>query len=192
MDYETSYILTREQIREIALLFRKMFEVRTILFPVMKILDLLEKRFSDNLYYYVDDDVNFENNVMAVLETEEDDNHFHIRIRESVYNKALNGDRACIGYICHEMCHFILIYIFGIGPKQYINSEGISYARSVEIKSIPAFKSMEWQAMALCGEVMIPYDKCKYYSLEKIIEETQSSKKQANYFLSHIVTGKEE
>lgn len=192
MDYETSYILTREQIRDISLLFRKMFKVRTILFPVMKILDLLEQRFSENLYYYVDDDENFDRRVMAALETEEDDNHFHIRIRESVYNKALKGDRACIGYICHEMCHFILIYICGIGPKQYISAEGISYARSVETKSIPAYKSMEWQAMALCGEVMIPFERCKNYSLNQLISRTKSSTKQAKYFLEHVVTGKEE
>ena len=192
MDYETSVILTREQIRLAAKLFRKMFKIRTILFPVMKVLDLLENKFSSNLYYYVDEDENFDDGVMAALETEEDDAHFHIRIRRTVYDKALIGDRASLGYICHEMCHFILIYVLGIGPKQYTSVEGLSYARSVETKSLPAYQSMEWQAMALCGEVMIPYERCINYSLEKIIKKTQSSTEQAKYFLSKVVKGEKE
>lgn len=192
MDYETSQILNREQIRLISKFFRRMFKVRTILFPVMKILDLLERKFSKNLYYYVDDDANFESNVMAALETEDDDAHFHIRIRQSVYDSALNGDRASLGYICHEMCHFVLIFVFGIGPKQYVSADGISYARAVKEKSIPAYKSMEWQAKALCGEVMIPYERCKNYSLNEIIEKTQSSTEQAKYFLDHVLKGDEE
>lgn len=81
MDYETSQILSREQIRLISIFFRRMFKIRTILFPVMKILDLLEIKFSNNLYYFVDNDANFDSGVMAALETEDDDAHFHIRIR---------------------------------------------------------------------------------------------------------------
>ncbi len=191
MDYETSIIISRKQIRFIAKVFRRMFKIRTIHFPVMKILDLLEQKFSDNLYYYVEEDKYFKSGLMAVLENEEDDAHFHIRIRKSVYDNALLGDRASIGYICHEMCHFILIYVCGIGPKQYTSAEGISYARAVEYKTLPPYKSMEWQAMALCGEVMIPYEKCLNYSLDEIIKKTQSSTEQAKYFLTNVVKKKE-
>ena len=114
MDYEARTYLSREQIRLIAFFFRKMFKVRTVRFPVLKILDKMEKKFSDNLYVFVDEDENFESTVMAALETEYDDEHYCIRIRESVYNKATEGERASIGFICHEMCHFFLILFFSI------------------------------------------------------------------------------
>ncbi len=52
--------------------------------------------------------------------------------------------------------------------------------------------SMEWQAMALCGEVMIPYKRCRKYSMDKIVEKTKSSLEQAKYFLTHVVKGDEE
>lgn len=90
------------------------------------------------------------------------------------------------------MCHFVLIFVFGIGPKKYISADGIIYTRAVKEKSIPAYKSMEWQAKALCGEVMIPYERCKNYSLNEIIEKTQSSTEQAKYFLDHILKGDDE
>lgn len=80
MDYETSRILNREQIRLIAKFFRKMFHIRSILFPALKVLNLLEMRFSKNLYYEVDEDKNFEKNVMAEL-IPEDENYEHFCIR---------------------------------------------------------------------------------------------------------------
>ena len=111
MDYEPCVILGRDQIRLISKFFRKLVKVRTIRFPVLKVLDILETKFPNNLYYLIDEDDNFDSNVMAVLETE-DYEHFCIRIRQSIYDKALLVDGASLGYICHEMCHFILIYVF--------------------------------------------------------------------------------
>ena len=190
MDYETSAILSRQQIRLISKFFRKFVNVRTTLFPVMKVMDKLEKKFPDVLFFSVEEDDKFHSLVMAFLESQ-DDGTFCIKIRQSVYNSALVGDRASLCYICHELCHFILIYVFGIGPKQYVDIRGVVYARSVKEKEIPPYKSMEWQAKALCGEVMIPYEKCKDCSLDEIIELTQSSTEQARYFLTHVVNGGE-
>ena len=186
MDYEPSVILGRDQVRMISKFFRKMFKIRTIKFPVLRVLDLLESKFSNNLYYIIDEDENFASNVMAVLETE-DYEHFCIRIRQSVYDRALLGDGASLGYICHEMCHFILIYVFGIVPKTYKSSSGMILAKTVSNRPRKPYMSMEWQAKALCGEVMIPYEKCKKYSLRKIVKKTNSSYDQARYFLNHVV-----
>lgn len=144
-----------------------MFKIRTIKFPVLKVLDLLEARFPNNLYYLVDEDKKFDSDVMAVLETS-DYEHFCIRIRQSVYDKAILDDGPSLGYICHEMCHFILIYVFGIGPKLYKNSNGVVFAKTIPYnRQEKPYMSMEWQAKALCGEVMIPYYKCKNYDIEK-------------------------
>ena len=185
MDYETSTILTRTQIRLISNLFRKMFKIRTIAFPVLKVLDLLVDKFENNLYYDIQEDEKFAKYVMAELVVE-DKEKFCIRIRQSVFDKALEGDRASIGYVCHEMCHFFLIYIIGIGPKKYVKADNLVYAKTIDEKITPAYKSMEWQAKALCGEVMIPYEKCKNYSLEEIIYRTRSSTEQAKYFLNTV------
>lgn len=191
MDYETSVILDRLQIRMISKFFRKMFNIKTTLFPVMKVLDALVKRFSDVLYYSVEEDELFDPRVMAILEPQED-GMYCIRIRQSVYNNAINGDGASLGYICHEECHFILIHLFNIGPRIYTDVNGIRYARCVKEKEILPYKSMEWQAKALCGEVMIPYETCKNCSLDEIIKMTNSSKEQAKYFLNRVVVECEE
>ena len=51
---------------------------------VNKILNLLEKKFSNNLYIEVDEDENFEKNVMAELVPEDGNyEHFCIRINDS-------------------------------------------------------------------------------------------------------------
>ena len=46
---------------------------------------------------------------------------------------------------------------------------------------------LEWQAMALCGEIMIPYEKCKDYSFKQIVSRTDSSDEQTKYFLRWVV-----
>ena len=168
-----------------------MFKVKTTLFPVMKVLEDLVIKFADVLYYSVEQDETFDSNVMAYLEPQEDGTYC-IKIRQSVYVNAINGDGASLGFVCHEMCHFVLIHIFGIGPKIYEDFNGIRYARSVKEKEILPYESMEWQAKALCGEVMIPYEVCKNCSLEEIIKMTQSSTEQAKYFLTHVVVESEE
>jgi len=115
---------------------------------------------------------------------------FCIKIRETVYEKAVNGDRACLGFICHEMCHFILIHMIGACPVIYSDKIGISYTRAFKDKELPRHKSMEWQTMALCGEIMIPYEKCKNYSFEQIVSLTDSSNEQTKYFLKWVVKSK--
>ena len=192
MDYETSVVLKRLQIREISNFIRKLFHVKGILFPVMKVLELLVTKFENNIYYTVEEDKLFDKKVMAELVDQGDGKHFYIRIRESVYESAIAGDGASLGYICHEICHFLLIYVFDIGPKKYITSDGMIYAKAVGENSLPPFKSMEWQAKALCGELMIPFEECKNWSLDKIIKETNSSREQAQYFIDHVAKGEEE
>ena len=189
MDYETSRILSREQIQQIAKFSRKLLGIRTLMFPVLKVLDRLEKKFPNKIYLHIDYDENFEENVMAELVTEDDEfESCCIRIRQSVYDAARKGDNKSLGFICHEICHFILIFIFKIGPKKYTNSTGMVFARTIE-KSAPAYKSMEWQAKALCGEIMIPFDKCRNFTFEEVIEKTKSSPSQASYFIHHVAKG---
>lgn len=186
MDYESRLSLSRIQVREISRFARRMLKIKTVKFPVLKALERLIDKFPNNLYYRILPDDEFETNVMAEL-TPEGDDVYCIKIREKVYEKAVNCDRACLGFICHEMCHFILIHIFEAGPVLKVNESGLVYARSFKDRELPLYKSMEWQAMALCGEIMIPYEKCKKYSFRQIVSRTHSSDEQTKYFLKWVV-----
>ena len=186
MDYESRLSLNRIQVREISKFARRMLKIKTVKFPVLKALEKLIDKFPNNLYYRILPDDEFETNVMAELVPEGND-VYCIKIRETVYEKAVNGDRASLGFICHEMCHFILIHIFDAGPVMYLNKSGLAYARSFKDKELPRYKSMEWQAMALCGEIMIPYERCKDYSFKQIVSRTDSFDEQTKYFLRWVV-----
>lgn len=189
MDYESRSSLSRVQIREISKFARRLLKIKTVKFPVLKALERLIDKFPNNLYYRILSDDEFETNVMAKLVLEGND-VYCIKIRETVYEKAVNGDRASLGFICHEICHFILIHIFYAGPVLYKCENGLVYARSLKDKELPRYKSMEWQAMALCGEIMIPYEKCKNYTFKQIVSRTNSSNEQTKYFLRWIVKSK--
>ncbi len=186
MDYESRSFLSRVQIREISKFARRLLKIKTVKFPVLKALERLIDKFPNNLYYRILPDDKFETNVMAELVPKGND-VYCIKIRETVYEKAVNGDRASLGFICHEMCHFILIHIFDAGPVLYKGENGLVYARSLKDKELPRYKSMEWQAMALCGEIMIPYEKCKNYTFKQIVSRIDSSNEQTKYFLRWVV-----
>ena len=185
MDYESKLSLSRIQIRKISKFTRELLKIKTIEFRVLKSLEKLISKFPNNLYYNILPDCDFEKNVMAKLVEEEKD-FYCINIRETIYEKAVCGDRACLGFICHEMCHFILIHIFGASPTMSVNEKGLVFTRSFKNNELPRYKSMEWQAMALCGEIMIPYEKCKNFSFKQIVKKTNSSDEQTKYFLKWI------
>lgn len=186
MDYESRLSLSRIQIREISKFTRRMLKIKTVKFPVLKALEKLIDKFPNNLYYLILSNNDFETNVMAEL-VQEDNDVYCIKIPEIVYEKAINGDRASLGFICHEICHFILIHIFDAGPVLCKGENGLAYARSFKDEELPRYKSMEWQAMALCGEIMIPYEKCKNYTFNQIVSRTNSSNEQTKYFLKWVV-----
>ena len=186
MVYESRSSLSRIQVREISKFVRRLLKITTIKFPVIKALEKLIDKFSNNLYYRILPDNELETNIMAEL-VPEDNDIYCIKIHETIYEKAVNGARCSLGFVCHEMCHFILIHIFDAGPVLYKGENGLVYARSLKDKELPRYKSMEWQAMALCGEIMIPYEKCKNYTFKQIVSRTDSSNEQTKYFLRWVV-----
>jgi len=186
MDFEAKKGLSRKQIREIARIVRKLLKIRTIKFPVLEVLEKLTCLYPDNLYYVIEADDDFRNNVMAYLEIESEYSYC-IHIRESVYNGAVKGRKDCLGFICHEISHFILIFILDNGPKISLNEFKMACERALKQDKIPPYLSTEWQAMALCGELMIPYEECKDKTFRQISFITKSSKKQIEFFLNKVV-----
>ena len=168
VDYETKP-LSRRKIRILAKAIRLFFKIKSIKFPVMDILEQLDEY---GVTYIVEEDKKFKKDVMAYLEPNIDG--YCIHIRNSVYDGACEGEGNCIGYICHEECHFFLIEFFGFKPI---------FGRALNERKIPACRSMEWQAKAMCGELMIPINECYAMTVEEIVDETNSSFQQAEYFV---------
>lgn len=101
MDYESRLFLSRIQVREISKFARKMLRIKTVKFSVLIALEKLIDKFPNNLYYRILPDDEFETKVMAEL-VQEGNDIYCIKIRETVYEKAANGDRASLGFICHK------------------------------------------------------------------------------------------
>lgn len=165
MDYKTRGTSIK-QLRTFARYFRELFDVpQTGALPVLEILDKMPDVF-ENCYYEVVDDHSLSPTTMAEC-TPNEDGGFKIEIKESVYNSAFeNNNGACRGFITHELCH---VFLFKIG---YTPLFECSYG----IGELPAYCSIEWQAKALCGEVMIPYKESEGMTQRQIIETYQVSK----------------
>ena len=92
---------------------------------------------------------------------------FTIEIKETVYIGAYEKQiGAFLGFICHEICH---VFLFKIGFMPV-------FERSFEDNELPAYCSVEWQAKALCAEVMIPYRETIGMKADDIEEKYHVSK----------------
>lgn len=95
-----------------------------------------------------------------------------IQIKETVYQGAYeNENGAFLCFICHEICHVVLFH-FGYTPISTAGEKG---------NTIPAYCSTEWQAKALCGEVMIPYEATAGMSAKEIVRQYKVSLQSAEY-----------
>ena len=171
MDYLTKPT-TRSQLRFFAVVFRFLFAEMDFSspFPVLYALEKLPDVFKGSYYVVLEDD-KFPSNVAARCIPDGSGN-FVIEIKESVYKGAREKKiGAYLGHICHELCH---VFLFKLGFTPITE-------RSFGSNEIPAYESVEWQAKAMCGEVMMPYEETKGMSCEEIIRTYNVSKSFANY-----------
>lgn len=147
MDYRTNSA-TRKDIRLLSRLMRKMFGYNNSerIYPLL-LLDRLKDVFPGTNWEVVEDNELPEN---VAAECVPDVNwNFKIKIKESVYDKAYSyDDGASNDHIVHEICH---IFLFKIGYMPIVTRE----YKNCELR---CYESVEWQAKALCGEFMIPYE----------------------------------
>ena len=157
MDYKTK-ATSRRDLRRYSRILRKIFKIPlTGAFPVLDVLDKISDVFK-NCNYEIVDDKKLPPQTMARC-IPNDHGGFTIEIKESVYDGAYKKQiGAFLGFICHEICHIFLFYI-GFTPV---------FERSFENNELPAYCSVEWQAKALCAEVMIPYEETKRMSVSSI------------------------
>jgi len=173
MDYITKPV-SRDELRKLSKLMRRVFGIPLVgAFPVLRILDQLRERF--NTIYEIVEDSELPPNVMAQC-TPRDDGGYKIQIKESVYDDAYRGDGASLGFICHEICH---VFLFLVGYKPV-------FERSFEDRRIEPFRSVEWQAKALCGEVMIPYEESANMDEEEVMRTYKTSRSFARYRIQKL------
>ena len=149
MDYETKPV-SRVGLRLIAKSVREIFGCKSDYepFPVLFALEQLSELFQ-NTNYEIVEDTYLPANVFACCMMKPGGG-FVIYIKQSVYDGACyNNNVAFLSFICHEICHVVLFYI-GFTP--------ISNRTIKEMGDVPSYKSVEWQAKALCGEVLIPFE----------------------------------
>ena len=140
-------------------------------------MDAFEKVHSlfPNIYTEVVEDGELECNNPARCLPDFANNEYLIQVKNSVYEGAcakVGGYRA---HILHEICHAVLC-ILGFVPimdRQFKNNE------------IKCFESMEWQAKALCGEILMPYEETKNLSVNEIVRycnvSLESAEKRKTY-----------
>ena len=174
IDYET-FPLSRKEIRSFAKMMRTILGIKTLKFPVLDVLESIYDLYGVTYEIMKDEviDAKNGNQVMCYLQ-KQIEGQYSIVIRQSVYDNACHGNGCSIDYICHEICHFFLIEVFGYYP---IYNVCLS-----ENRQIPKYRSMEWQAKALCGEVMIDYKKCSNMTIFEIMKKTGSSIDQACFY----------
>lgn len=165
MDYETKST-SRIALREYSRYFRELFDVPlTGPFPVLDVLDKIKEVFEGSNYTIVEDK-DLPPNVMAQC-SPNSNGGFTIEIKESIYMGAFKHNVGAFrGFITHEICH---LFLFEIGFTPI-------YTRSFKNIEIPPYRSVEWQAKALCAEVMIPFEESKGMNTDQIIDKYIVSK----------------
>ena len=151
MDYLTKGI-SREDIRSIARWFREINGTKNKLrFDSVGAFESFPLYFPNVTTEIVQDDDGSEFSIDSPGTCIPDMNgNYRILIREKTYNDASRGVGGPRSHLVHEMSHAILCML-GFTPvleRSYKNGE-----------ICPCYKSMEWQAKALTGEIMVPYER---------------------------------
>ena len=164
MDYKTKPT-SRENLRLLAELLRQIFGLNKFKpIPVLMMLEQLPDVLKGTNYIVVND-WELPENIPARCYLD-DFNNFTIEIKKYVYEGAYNNVGWCRGVICHEICH-VFLYKIGFTPI---------WERNFKNNELPAFCSVEWQAKALCGEVMMPYEQTKNMNPSEIMDKYKVSK----------------
>ena len=113
-------------------------------FKYLDIVRVLEHKMPDafpNFRYEI-----VEPSEMPDREAEMNPFEFCIRIQESVYRKALDGDGHCRFTIAHEFGHFFMH-----------RTQTLAFGRKAKDGNIPTFQNSEWQADVFARNLLAPY-----------------------------------
>lgn len=174
MDYKTKK-MSRKIARMLSQVMRRVFGVELSgPFPVLDALERLPDKLPNSNFEIVEDDKLSVNNPARCFQNSA--GGFTIQIKESVYNGAYTYHTGAYrDHITHELCH---VFLFSIGYTPIME-------RSYREGELKAYESVEWQAKALCGELMMPYEETKGMSPYEIKGKYGVSEAQAFYRLKY-------
>lgn len=157
---------SREDLRHLALQLRSNFHLENQLyFPAVEMLDVFEE-IDDSFSYVVLPDFEMLSNEHAhtdVLEGE-------IRIKESIYDGACNGNGRDRMTIAHELSHYLMLCRWGF-KLYWMNDDS----------RVESYCDPEWQAKCLAGEIMVAHNLVQGLSPEEIARQCGVSLAAARY-----------
>lgn len=158
---------SRRELREIARAFRKCLGLeKELYFPIVEVLDVLAEVFEGFSYEIVED-----SELPKSTHADTDVLSGHIRIKESVYEGACNGEGRDRMTIAHEIGHYFTLCFCGFKFQRNFDDR----------KDIPNYCDPEWQAKCFAGELLVPADLVGEMSPYAIAEECGVSLPAAKY-----------
>ena len=131
---------SRSDLRRLARLLREHLHLDDVLyFPIVELLDVMAELFDDFSYEIVEDSA-----LPQKVHADTDIRTGHIRIKESVYEGACNGEGRDRMTIAHEIGHYFTLCFCGF-----------KLTRNFSDAKIITFRDPEWQAKCFAGELMI-------------------------------------
>lgn len=145
-----------------------------IYFPIVEILDVLMEILYPKFSYEIVYDDELPKNVHA----DTDVLTGHIRIKESVYNGACNGNGRDRMTIAHELGHFLTLCLCGFKLERNFRKE-----------EYYPYRDPEWQAKCFAGELLVPAHLVKNLSSIQIAMQCGVSMDAAMVQYRHIHEG---
>lgn len=140
-------------------------------FPIVDVLDVFSEIFKDFSYEIVEDC-----EMPYGVHADTDIKTGHIRIKESIYNRACEGEGRDRMTIAHEIGHYLTICVCGYKLQRNYNPD----------KEIPAYNNPEWQAKCFAGELMIPAHLVRKMNAVEICMKCGVSLDAANVQWNHL------
>lgn len=161
---------SRKDLRFLANQVRNALGLKDILWiPIVRILDVLSEVIEDFNYEIVPDDKLPKN-----VHGETDIRTGHIKIKESVYNRACDGEGRDRMTIAHEIGHYFTLCFCEFNLQ-----------RNYEKTKVPPYCDPEWQAKCFAGEFMVGSHLIDGMSTLEIVEECGVSYDAADYQRTH-------
>ena len=147
---------SRADLRKLARIFREHLHLDDVLyFPIVELLDVMTELFDDFNYEIVDD-----SELPKKVHADTDIRTGHIRIKQTVYDGACNGEGRDRMTIAHEIGHYFTLCFCGFRLE-----------RNFSGGKIITFRDPEWQAKCFAGELMVPAHRVKGMNASEIAEQ---------------------
>ena len=162
MDYKTK-IISRNRIRSIAFFIRTFFKdcisKDGLYVDVIKLIDIVYQKTNKSIIVEIVEDKKLKDSPGSCKPDYK--GNYLIQIKESVYNGACDGIGGYRMHIMHELAHAFLCMI-GYTPI---------CERSFKNYQLRPFESMEWQAKALAGEILMDYKLTSGMTADELIDK---------------------